>query len=123
MYAGDRGHDDDQYRAASARLASHGSRSSLLRMRFDEALGLFPDNHFDFIYIDGYAHTGQNDGQTLDDWWPKLKIGGLFSGDDFSVHWPRNVAAVNKFAKSRSLFLVKFTPKTHPHPSWLIRKE
>ena len=67
IYAGDRGHDDEQYRAASERLASHGSRSSLLRMRFDEALSLFPDNHFDFIYIDGYAHRGQNNGQTLDD--------------------------------------------------------
>ena len=130
MYAGDRGHDDDQYRAASERLARHGSRSSLLRMRFEEALSLFPDNHFDFIYIDGYAHTGQNDGRTLEDWWPKLKTGGLFSGDDFSPHWPKNVAVVNRFAKSRSLFLVKLTPQTmakgrgaHPYPSWLIRKE
>ena len=75
MYAGGH-HDDNEYREARELLARHRPRSSLLRLRFDEAIGLFPDHHFDFIYIGGYAHTGEDGGQTLEDWRPKLKPGG-----------------------------------------------
>lgn len=71
----------------------------LLRMTFDEALGLFPDGHFDFVYIDGYAHTGEEGGQTLVDWYPKLKPGGIFAGDDYAPdRWPLTVWAVNEVA-------------------------
>lgn len=69
---------------------------SLLRMTFDQALDLFPDNHFDFIYCDGYAHTGEEGGRTLIDWFPKLKTGGVMAGDDYDAEaWPLVVWAVN----------------------------
>ena len=41
----------------------------LLRMSFDEAIDLFEDNFFDFIYFDGYAHTGEEGGKTFSDWY------------------------------------------------------
>lgn len=41
-----------------------------------------------FIYVDGYAHTGEDRGKTLFDWYPKLKIGGLMAGDDYHDDWP-----------------------------------
>lgn len=89
MYAGDRGHDTDQCRRALARLLRFRGRHAILRMRFDEALSLFPDNHFDFAYVDGYAHTGEEEGKTLEDWFPKVKLGGNSSGDDYGERWPR----------------------------------
>ena len=42
----------------------------------------FPDEHFDFIYIDA-AHDYDSVVEDLNAWWPKLKQGGLFSGHDY----------------------------------------
>ena len=66
-YAGDRGHDDAQFAVATERLAKFGSRSKIIRARFSDAVKQFLDHPFDFIYIDGYAHTGQEEGRTLNE--------------------------------------------------------
>jgi hypothetical protein len=97
-------------------------------MRFDEAVSLFPDEYFDFVYVDGYAHTGEENGQTFEDWWPKLKPGGLFAGDDYAPCWPKVVEAVDRFAASKNLKLMLLEPaqqgnKHPPYPSWLAFKE
>ncbi len=42
-------------------LEAYAARSTVLRATFAEALALFPDEYFDLVYLDGYAHTG-NDG-------------------------------------------------------------
>jgi len=101
MYAGDRGHDIDQYKRALARLSLFRGRSALLHMRFDQALSLFADETFDFIYVDGYAHTGEEDGATFRDWWPKLKRGGVLAGDDYDPAWPDVVRHVDAFLTAR----------------------
>ena len=75
---------------------------SLLRMDFDDALLLFEDNYFDFIYVDGFAHTGEEGGKTLIDWIKKLKVGGYLAGDDYHNDWPLVVWAVNDLAKKLS---------------------
>lgn len=103
MYAGDRGHDLEQYKRALTRLSRFRGRSALLHMRFDEALGLFADDSLDFIYVDGYAHTGEEDGATFRDWWPKLKPGGVFAGDDYDPAWPDVVRHVDAFLNARGL--------------------
>lgn len=106
MYAGDRKHDTEQYIRALKRLDPFRDRNSVLRMRFDEAVRMFDDEYFDFIYIDGYAHTGQEGGQTLRDWFPKLKKGGVFSGDDYSEkRWPLVVQVVDEFVSEHGLQL------------------
>lgn len=127
MYAGDRCHDVDQYRRALARLMPFRTRHALIRMRFDEALELFDDEHFDFIYVDGYAHTGEEEGRTLEQWFPKLKPGGIFAGDDYSGHWPKVVEAVDRFAAARGLVLNIIDcaePGTvwSEYPTWWARK-
>lgn len=127
MWAGDRGHDIDQYREAIRLLDPYRSRNSTIKLRFDEALPLFPDEYFDFIYIDGYAHTGEENGQTLEDWWPKLKRGGLFAGDDYSPIWPLVTQAVNAFANRYQLELHLIEPQTAENgysesPTWLAFK-
>lgn len=99
MYAGDRGHGTDQYKRALRQLEPFKERNTLLRMRFDEAVDLFPDEYFDFIYVDGYAHTGEEAGDTFFEWYPKLKVGGILAGDDYdAVVWPGVVSSVNQFA-------------------------
>ncbi|MEZ5958980.1 MAG: class I SAM-dependent methyltransferase [Hyphomonadaceae bacterium] len=104
MYAGDRGHDLDQYKRALRRLMPFAGRSALLHMRFDQALDLFADESLDFIYVDGYAHTGEEGGATFHDWWPKLKRGGIFAGDDYDqAAWPDVVSNVNAFLAGNGL--------------------
>lgn len=58
-WSGDRGHDVEEYKTALRILDPHRARNSTLRLSFAEALDLFPDDHFDFVYVDGYAHTGE----------------------------------------------------------------
>lgn len=72
-------------------------------MRFEEAVDLFPDEYFDFVYVDGYAHTGEEGGSTFEHWWPKLKPGGVFAGDDYDPAWPEVVREVGNFLTARGL--------------------
>tara|TARA_R110000851_G_scaffold192198_5_gene342808 strand:+ start:3702 stop:4409 length:708 start_codon:yes stop_codon:yes gene_type:complete len=46
----------------------------------------FEDGYFDWIYIDA-MHDYKNVADDLKAWWPKLRVGGLFSGDDY---WSSN---------------------------------
>jgi len=121
MWAGDRGHDFHQYNKALELLSIHGERSAVVRAKFQEIVNQFDDGYFDFIYIDGYAHTGQDSGKTLDDWWPKLKKGGLFSGHDYSYsRWPDTFNKVNEFLNKEDLKLMGVTKDKDP--SWYLRK-
>lgn len=121
-------HDDREYLLACARLAKHGTRSILMRSFFDDVLALFPDEYFDLIYIDAYAHTGQQDGKLLTDWYPKLKQGGIFSGHDYDPkHWPETVKAVDAFAVSvaKKILVIPGVRTANPqdqYPSWRIVK-
>jgi hypothetical protein len=126
-YAGDRGHDLLQYKGALRRLDQFRSRHSLLQMRFDEAIDLFPDEYFDFIYVDGYAHTGEENGRTFYDWWPKLKTGGLFAGDDYDDAWPDVMRNVDAFLEMHSLtgYVVPYVESDTPYcryPTWFTFK-
>lgn len=92
------GHSAREYKTA---LLATGLQSNyrLLRLTFAQAVDLFPDGHFDFIYVDGFAHSGLEGGQTLADWYPKLKPGGIMAGDDYDPKvWPLVVWAVHEAA-------------------------
>lgn len=105
MWAGDRGHGIQQYREAIERLHPYRDRNTILRMRFDEALPLFDDETLDFIYVDGYAHDGELNGQTFRDWYPKLRRGGIIAGDDYAPDWPLVMSAVDQFIATHGLEL------------------
>lgn len=125
MYADE--HDVKQYKRTLRRLGVW-SGYKLLRMRFDEAIDLFEDESLDFIYVDGYAHGGEEGGQTIFDWFAKLKVGGVIAGDDYDPAWPLVVKAVDAFALQLDA-TVLLTEKTEPdnpycrYPTWAIRKE
>lgn len=76
----------------------------LCRNTFEEAARAMPEDSCDAVYVDGYAHTGQDGGRTLDLWWPKVKRGGFLCGHDFDAErWPHTFKAVTYFAGHRGL--------------------
>lgn len=119
-------HDTAQYKRALARTGLFSSYK-LLRMRFDEAIDLFSDGSLDFIYVDGYAHTGEEGGETIFEWFRKLKVGGVMAGDDYSPEWPLVIEAVDEFARQTGfrLHITGSLENTEycSYPSWAIVKE
>lgn len=120
-------HDVYQYIRALNNLKPYQNKNSILRMDFREAKTMFEDNYFDFIYIDGYAHTGEDEGSTLYEWYPKLKSGGIFAGDDYHQDWSKVVHYVDKFCKDHSLKLelhdyVNKDNVYSSYQSWFVRK-
>ncbi len=125
-WAGDRGHGTAQYMEAIVRLNAFRDRNSLMRMRFDEAAHLFVDATLDFIYVDGYAHTGEEGGRTIWEWYPKLRSGGIIAGDDYHSDWPLVVAAVDDFVERNGLelFVIECSEDSwnSKYPTWFAFK-
>lgn len=96
MYADS--HDTAQYKRALERVGL-SAQYKLLRMTFNEAFDLFPDEYFDFVYVDGYAHSGEEGGETIYEWFKKVKVGGVIAGDDYDERWPLVVQAVDSLAE------------------------
>lgn len=124
---GDEAHPEKEYQSTVERLAPYGNRNSILRMKFDEAVKKFPDGHFDLVYVDGYAHEGEDNGRTFWDWWPKVKSGGIFAGHDYCKrHWPLVPLHLDRFAEHHGLNIHVTSETSDPQaiifPSWIIRK-
>jgi len=49
-----------------------------------DAAPMFPDEYFDWVYIDG-LHTYEGVRSDVELFWPKVSPGGIFSGHDFSA--------------------------------------
>lgn len=73
---------DNKYLNTKKRLSQFGSKSEIIRLPSVEASKLFPDNFFDFIYIDA-AHEYKFVKEDIDSWLPKLKQNGIIAGHDF----------------------------------------
>jgi hypothetical protein len=58
------------------------NRFTLIREFSEKAATFFPDNFFDFIYLDA-DHSEKFVYAELHRWWPKLKQGGLIAGHDY----------------------------------------
>ena len=82
MWAGDRGHDSGQMNSARDKLKPFANKNTIMHNKFSEVVNDFSDEFFDIINIDGYAHNGEENGETLRDWYPKLKKGGVVRGDE-----------------------------------------
>jgi len=119
-------HDTAEYARALRYIGFQNPSYCLLRMDFDSALDLFDDSYFDFIYIDGFAHTGEEGGKTLVDWYNKLKTGGILAGDDYHDNWPLVKWAVNDLVDQLGVELNITTGVENVdysmYPTWYIKK-
>ena len=118
-------HNTTEY-IQTLKLIGLDANYTLLRMSFDEAINLFSDSYFDFIYFDGYAHTGEEGGKSFSDWFCKLKVGGIFCGDDYHDDWPLVKWGVNNIVSQLDceLNITGKTEATHlnNYPSWFFKK-
>ena len=69
------------YQSTLDRMAFAGPRARAVRALSVDAAASYPDSWFDWIYLDA-LHTAKAVHEDLNAWWPKLRPGGLFSGDD-----------------------------------------
>jgi predicted O-methyltransferase YrrM len=115
-------HDAKEMQEAKDRLQEFGVRAVLIQSTFSEAATLIADESVDCIYIDGYAHTGQDSGRTLREWFPKLRVGGIFSGHDYSKRYPLTKREVNKFVADVGASLNVIT-EPEGYDSWWFIKE
>ena len=120
-------HNIKEYLSVIKNISIPHQKFTLVRASFDEAIELFPDEFFDFIYVDGYAHTGENGGRTISDWYPKLKVGGLMAGDDYHEDWPLVKLVVDHIAQKLDVELNVTTltsqEKYCMYPSWAFKKK
>lgn len=116
-------HDVEEYKEA---LRAIGLRANytLLRMNFGEALDLFEDNSLDFVYIDGYAHAGEDGGETIFAWTSKVRLGGVVSGHDYDRRFPLVMAAVDRLVADTGFELHLTTEPDcgGEYPSWAVIK-
>ncbi len=73
----------DMLPATKDNLSRFGTRSQIIKGFTPDESNNFNDDFFDFIYIDA-NHTFEAVYDDLVAWWPKLKMGGLFAGDDYT---------------------------------------
>jgi hypothetical protein len=85
----------------------YGTRFNIIRDYSQNASRCFPNEFFDFIYIDG-NHSFEAVTEDCQAWFPKLKPGGLFAGHDYLDGLRKGVkfgvkSAVNQFMKDKGL--------------------
>ena len=72
------------------------------------ACELYPNNYFDFIYIDA-SHAYKNVKVDCECWWPKVKGGGIIGGHDY-FYYSGCRRAVDEFVEHNNLNLNSATP-------------
>jgi len=72
----------DAYKETMDKIKGYEDRTFMLRMDGKSASELFEDMSLDFVYIDA-NHTYQSVKEDIEDWYPKIKSGGLLLGHDY----------------------------------------
>lgn len=97
VYRGYRDHKfqksmDEAYLKAVIKMIPFNTQ--LIKLYSDQAFKLFPDEYFDFVFIDG-NHAYEYVKQDIAFWGPKVKRGGIISGHDYYVTHTGNVGVIN----------------------------
>jgi predicted O-methyltransferase YrrM len=95
-----RSHMDKTYDVLCENMGLMGERFEHLRLSSREAAALIPDDSIDFVFIDADVAI-KSVLSYLDDWFPKIKKGGMVSGHDIgyaSVHM-----ALQSWARRRGI--------------------
>lgn len=94
------------------RSEKFGDRVVLRKMKSDDFVQYVKDDSLDFIFIDG-LHTYEQVKKDMNNYYPKVKSGGIFAGHDYSVISDVN-KAVNEFGNEKGLS----TPHTTECDVW-----
>ena len=92
---------DKQYETFKAEMADKPFVKIHRGYSFDVVKG-FPDEFFDFIYIDA-DHTYEGVKCDLNDWYPKTKTGGVFCGHDYTNKTHGSIRGPFKFGVARAV--------------------
>jgi Methyltransferase domain len=83
-----------------------------------DAAQQFPDRSVDFVYVDA-GHTFAAVPRDIAVWWPKVKHGGVLSGDDWCGRGVRG--AVTEFFSPRGIQVITQPGSCHPEwKQWLV---
>jgi predicted O-methyltransferase YrrM len=98
---------NEKFISTMNRLKPYTDRFKLIRKYSDDAVNDFENESLDFIFIDG-LHTHDQVKKDLENFYPKLKKDGLFSGHDFfNIQEVRE--AVREFAIRKNLKTIQST--------------
>jgi hypothetical protein len=95
---------------------TYADRFTLIEKTSDDAVSQFKDASLDFVFVDG-LHTYDQVKKDCDNYWPKIKKGGLLIGHDFA-----RIEGVNKAANEFS-DKVGIAIKNAKQDIWYIIKE
>ena len=76
------GDRDVHYRSALRETLPWKEKIRVCRNFTTSCVMNFPDEYFDFIYVDA-RHDRKGVTLDLEAWWPKLKVNGIFAGHDY----------------------------------------
>jgi hypothetical protein len=100
------------------------NRAVILKKNSREAFKDFEDNFFDFIYIDA-SHVYKYVKQDIENWYPKVKTGGVFSGHDYmnSERFCGVVQAVDEFCSKIDMVPIVIPGSRRCPQSWYCIKK
>lgn len=64
------------------KFGKYGERGNIITGYSFEAVKQFPDEHFDYVYIDA-DHSYEAVKRDIEDWYPKVRVGGILAGHDY----------------------------------------
>ena len=70
------------YSEAIDSIRGYEDRAIMVRGASKDVVGMFPDNHLDFVYIDA-NHAYEHVKRDIELWYPKVRRGGYLMGHDY----------------------------------------
>ena len=102
------GNSEIRKKEAQRKLKKYMDKTVFVYKTSEEAVDIIPDNSIDFVYIDG-NHDYEFVKRDIELYYPKVKDGGVFGGEDFSVRCLGVAKAVIEFVENNNLRLLRYT--------------
>jgi len=87
---------------ARTQMGEFGDRVEFIVAKSEDVVDDFRDDSVGIVYIDG-LHDYESVKRDINNWYQKVRWGGIISGHDFDASLPGVVRAVNEFKKKRGM--------------------